>query len=78
MLSGMISLSSVRIVAHSIQRHIHGKKTQESKGQSADATTVTAQINTIHQVTAMLATSKHVLFPGHNHLLATGTDDPTL
>ena len=31
---------------------------------------------TIHQVTAMLATSKNVLFPGHNHLLTTGTDDP--
>ena len=26
----------------------------------------------------MLATSKNVLFPGHNHLLTTGTDDPTL
>ena len=25
----------------------------------------------------MLATSKKVLFPGHNHLLATGTDDPS-
>ena len=26
----------------------------------------------------MLATYKNVLFPGHNHLLTTGTDDPTL
>ena len=26
----------------------------------------------------MLATSKKVLFPGHNHLLTTGTDDPSL
>ena len=33
---------------------------------------------TIHQVTTMLATSKNVQFPGHNHLLTTGTDDPTL
>ena len=33
---------------------------------------------TIYQVTAMLATSKNALFPGHNHLLTTGTDDPTL
>ena len=33
---------------------------------------------TIHQVTTMLATSKNVLFPGHNPLLTTGTDDPTL
>ena len=38
----------------------------------------TAQKATIHQVTTMLATSKNVLFPGHNHLLTTGTDDPTL
>ena len=34
--------------------------------------------NTIHQVATMLATSKNVLFPGHNHLLTTITDDPTL
>ena len=33
---------------------------------------------TIYQVTTMLATSKNVLFPGHNHLLTTGTDDPSL
>ena len=33
---------------------------------------------TIHQVTTMLATSKNVLFPGHNYLLTTDTDDPTL
>ena len=26
----------------------------------------------------MLATSKNVLFPGHNHLITTGTDDLTL
>ena len=31
---------------------------------------------TIHQVTTMLTTSKNVLFPGHNHLLTTGTDKP--
>ena len=33
---------------------------------------------TIHQLTTMLATYKNVLFSGHNHLLTTGTDDPTL
>ena len=33
---------------------------------------------TINQVTTMLATSKNVLFPGHNHLLTTGANDPTL
>ena len=34
-----------------------------------------AQKVTIHYVTTMLATSKNVLFPGHNHLLTTITDD---
>ena len=33
---------------------------------------------TIHQVTTMLATSKNVLFSGHNHLLTTSADDPSL
>ena len=33
---------------------------------------------TIHQLTTMLSTSKNVLFPGHNHLLTTGADDPSL
>ena len=40
---------------------------------------ITAKKNpTIHQVTTMLATSKNILFPGHKHLLTTGTDDLTL
>ena len=33
--------------------------------------------DTIHKVTTMLATSKGVLFPGHEHLLTTGIDDPS-
>ena len=33
---------------------------------------------TIHRVTTILASSRNVLFPGHNHLLTTGADDPTL
>ena len=37
-----------------------------------------AQKATSPQVTTMLATSKNVLFPGHNHLRTIGTDDPTL
>ena len=34
----------------------------------------------MHTSTAQktLATSKNVLYPGHNHLLATSTDGPTL
>ena len=39
---------------------------------------ITAQKATIHQVTTMLAIAKNVLFPGHTHLLTTGTDDPSL
>ena len=38
----------------------------------------TSQKATIHQVTTMLAISKNVLFLGHNHVLTTGTDDPSL
>ena len=38
----------------------------------------TSQKATIHQVITILATTKNVLFPGHNHLLTTGTDDQTL
>ena len=34
--------------------------------------------NIIHQVTTMLATFKNVQSPGHNNLLTTGADDPTL
>ena len=30
---------------------------------------------TLHQVTTMLATSKNVIFPSHNHLLTTDADD---
>ena len=33
---------------------------------------------TIHELTTMLSTSKNALFPGHNHLLTTGADGPTL
>ena len=41
-------------------------------------TCLTAQEPTMHQVTTMQAPSKNVIFPGYNHLLTTGTDDPTL
>ena len=33
---------------------------------------------TIHQLTTMPTTSKYFIFPGPNHLLSTGTDDPSL
>ena len=42
------------------------------------APNLTAEKNTIHQVTTMLATCKNIPFPGHKHLLTTGADDPTL
>ena len=33
---------------------------------------------TIHQLTTMLSTFENNLIPGHNHLLTTSADDPTL
>ena len=39
---------------------------------------VTAQKATIHQATTMLSTAKNIVFLGHNHLLTTGADGPTL
>ena len=38
----------------------------------------TGQNNIIHQLNTMLATSKNVPFPGSNHVLTTGADDPSL
>ena len=46
--------------------------------QPFEAMHITTQKNTIHQLTTMLSTFKNVLFPGHNHLLTTGADDPSL
>ena len=46
--------------------------------ESGDRVSFTGQKNTIHQLTIVLSTSKNVLCPGHNHLLTTGTDDPSL
>ena len=39
---------------------------------------ITLQKATMHQLTTMLSTFKNVLFPGHNHLLTTGVDYPSL
>ena len=33
---------------------------------------------TTHQLTTTMATSTNVLFPGHNRLVTTGADDPSL
>ena len=49
-----------------------------SKSDRLNCDVITTQKNTIHHVTTMLATSENVLFLGHNHLLTTGADDPTL
>ena len=54
-----------------------GRKKEGSTGrmkERKDAHTQTQTVSTtqkaiIHQVTTMLATSKHLLLPGHNHLL---------
>ena len=53
-------------------------------GPAEDALEFFSSIGKIHHCakkplfTTVPATSKSVLFPGHNHLLTTGTDDPTL
>ena len=53
--------------------------TQTHMGRLKATCVLTQRIKaTIHQLTTMLSTSKNNLFPGHNHLLNTGTDDPTL
>ena len=46
--------------------------------QEAQALLTLRNKATFHQVTTLLANSENVLFPGHNHLLTTGTDDPSL
>ena len=56
------SLSDHRAMDFSVlRRHL---KTPPSTGQTPPP----PPQNTIHQVTTMVATSKYVLFPGHNHL----------
>ena len=40
--------------------------------------TYTAQKASIHQETTMIFISKNVLFPDHNYLITTSTDDPSL
>ena len=66
---------SVSIRLMHINLHIHSPDTSPWVQRTI---TVQKKQTTIHQVTTMLATSKIVLFPGHNHLLTTGTNDPTL
>ena len=51
------------------------KVTHEMNGSADHATVRKASI---HQLSTMLFTSKNVLFPGYNHLLPTGADDPSL
>ena len=67
----------VMLVIRAITREVHAD-TLHSMQLSAGTFTTKKQQLTIHQVISMLATSKDILFPGHNHLLTTGTDDPTL
>ena len=57
------------------QIHVHTTKTSHSSRYTVRSLRKKATIN---QVTTMLASSKNVPFPGHNHLITTGTDDPSL
>ena len=52
--------------------------TDPSLGLNAIGLSGSVQKVTIHQVITMLASSENPLFPSHNHLLTTGTDDPTV
>ena len=61
------------------QKLTDGRRTISNTISSAELTS-SAELKkpNILQVTTMLATSKSILFPGYNHLLTIGTDDPTL
>ena len=52
--------------------------TDSASSWTSDMMHTAQKKTTIDQVTTMLAPSKSVLFPGHNHLLTTGADDPAL
>ena len=58
----------IEIWAHQVTLTGAGELVYQTLGKNA----------TIQQVTTMLPTSKNVLFLGYNHLLTTGTGDPTL
>ena len=64
------------VCVHCVQLSEKEQRQAHVNGQSHEETL--SKISTIHQVTAMLDTSKYVLFPGPNHLLTTGTDDAAL
>ena len=78
---------SVLIVVRFLTKQFHAYKfiiensyTYECSYRIKHFTTslVTVQKATIHQITTMLATSKNVLIPAHNHLLTTDADDHLL
>ena len=48
----------------------------ESYVTNIDPYIYTGRKDTIKQLTIMLASSRNVLFPGHNYLLTIGADDP--
>ena len=57
-----------------MKTHARTQDTHARDGHSTLGKTKT----TIHHLTIMLSTSQNVLFPGRNHLLTSGADDPTL
>ena len=61
-----------------LYRNWHGKDPEDFYLLFIVSHTLCKTKNTIHQVTTMLAASKNVLFPCHNHLLPTSADDLTL
>ena len=70
-------MSLNNIIVTDSKMTVSGEQTDTIQSPSL-FTEITAQKNTIHQVTTTLTTSKNVLFPGHNHLLTIGTDRPNI
>ena len=68
-LSGQTALENVALGKVAYQST--DKSSLKLAGKSCPSTTQKA---TIHQI----ITSENVLFPGYNHMLATGADDPSL
>ena len=62
----------------SVQCFVHCAIQQDGQCNANLSMMHCAKKDTIHQVTTMLATCKNVLFPGHNHLLTTSSDGPSL
>ena len=69
---------NITFIQETSGRHIFTDLYCHENHPAGTSITLRKKKTSIHQVITMLATSKYVLFPDHNHLLTTDTDDPTL